>query len=48
MLSYHIYEKHKSEQELVYKESGNLPEWATENPNDFWEAADTFERSGEI
>ena len=42
------YEKHKSEQELVYKESGNLPEWATENPNDFWEAADTFERSGEI
>lgn len=31
--------------ELTYTESGNMPSWSTQNPLDFWDAADTFERS---
>lgn len=31
--------------ELTYTESGNMPSWATQNPVDFWDAADTFERA---
>ena len=38
-------EKYKKYEDLVCKESGNMPEWARDNPKDFWEAADEFERS---
>ncbi|MDV3351304.1 MobA/MobL family protein [Leptothoe sp. LEGE 181152] len=31
--------------ELTYSESGNMPSWATQNPLEFWDAADTFERA---
>lgn len=30
-------------EELVYKEHGNMPEWARENPRSFWEASEEFE-----
>jgi len=33
------------EDKLVYKESGNMPEWAEEDPSDYWGAADTYERA---
>lgn len=32
-------------EDLVYSESGNMPEWAQEKPKDFWRAADEFERA---
>jgi hypothetical protein len=32
-------------EELTYKEHGNMPEWAQENPREFWKAADEFERA---
>ena len=35
----------KKYEDLIYKESGNMPEWAKENPNEFWHAADDFERA---
>ncbi len=31
--------------DLVHTKSGNLPSWAMENPNEFWRAADTYERA---
>ena len=31
--------------DIEYIGHGNMPEWATESPMDFWEAADTYERS---
>jgi hypothetical protein len=31
--------------ECVYTESGNMPSWAEEDPADFWDAADLFERA---
>lgn len=31
-------------EELVYKESGNLPQWAKEDPLHFWNTADNYER----
>ena len=38
-------DKYAKYEDLVYKESGNMPEWARDNPKEFWEAADKFERS---
>lgn len=32
-------------EELVYKESGNLPSWAKDNPLLFWNMADKHERA---
>jgi len=29
-------------EELVYKEHGNMPEWAKDNPREFWRAADQY------
>jgi hypothetical protein len=31
--------------ELVHSESGNMPNWATDSPREYWDTADTFERS---
>lgn len=33
-------------EELVYKEHGNMPAWAADDPQDFWKAADENERAG--
>ena len=44
----YICREHKySRQEdiCLYTESGNMPEFAKENPRDYWEAADDFERA---
>jgi len=30
--------------ELLHKESGNMPEWAKDDSQPYWEAADTYER----
>ncbi len=30
---------------MTYTESGNMPDWAEENPRDFWDAADVHERA---
>ena len=38
-------EKYSKYEDLVCKGSGNMPEWARDNPKEFWEAADEFERS---
>ena len=35
----------KDAEELEYKESGNLPQWAEDDPRSYWEAADEHERS---
>ena len=35
----------KDSEELEYKEHGNMPEWAEENPKEYWSAADQYERS---
>lgn len=40
-----IYQKGKMSEELVYKEFGNLPEFAKDNPRFFWKTADTEERA---
>ena len=32
-------------EELEYKEHGNMPEWAEDDPGSYWEAADKYERS---
>ena len=31
-------------EDLVYAEFGNLPDWSKDNPQEFWKAADTYER----
>ena len=31
--------------EVAYKENGNMPAWAQENPRTYWESADTYERA---
>lgn len=31
-------------EELVYKEHGNMPDWAKDNPRDFWKASEQHER----
>ena len=38
-------EKYQKYEDLVYKSSGNMPEWAKEDPREFWKAADEFERA---
>ena len=35
----------KDRDELAYSESGNMPEWAEDNPQKYWEAADEHERA---
>ena len=35
----------KDGEELEYKESGNMPEWAEDDPQKYWEAADAHERA---
>ena len=37
------YEKKKND-DLEYSASGNMPTWAEENPNLFWQSADLYER----
>ena len=32
-------------EELEHRESGNMPEWAEEDPRSYWEAADEHERA---
>ena len=32
-------------EELEHRESGNMPEWAKEDPRSYWEAADEHERA---
>ena len=32
-------------EDLVCSESGNMPEWAQDNPKEFWRAAEDFERA---
>ena len=39
------YAEGPKKEELVYKESGNLPSWAKENPSYFWNCADKYERA---
>lgn len=39
------YSKGVKGHDIEYIGHGNMPEWATENPMEFWEAADTYERS---
>ena len=34
----------KKADEIEYKESGNLPRWARDNPAELWQCADLFER----
>ena len=35
----------KNSEELEYKEHGNMPEWAEDDPGSYWSAADQYERS---
>ena len=35
----------KDAEELEYKESGNLPQWAEDDPGKYWQAADEHERT---
>ena len=35
----------KDGEELEYKEHGNMPEWAEDDPGSYWSAADQYERS---
>ena len=35
----------KDSEELEYKESGNMPEWAADDPAEYWAAADEHERA---
>ena len=35
----------KDRDELAYSESGNMPEWAEDDPQKYWEAADAHERA---
>ena len=37
------YSRGTKAEELVYKEHGNLPEWANDNPREFWKNADLYE-----
>ena len=35
----------KDQEELEYKEHGNMPEWAEDDPGSYWSAADEYERA---
>jgi hypothetical protein len=37
--------KYSDKPDLEFSASGNMPEWAQENPRDFWQAADNYERA---
>ena len=37
--------RQKDPEELEHSESGNMPEWAQENPHEYWQAADDYERA---
>ena len=37
-------ETQKNYEDLVFKSHGNMPEWATDNPELFWRMSDEFER----
>ena len=37
--------KYADKPDLAYSASGNMPEWAQENPRAFWQAADNYERA---
>lgn len=37
--------KEEDESDLITKSHGNLPEWANNNPIEFWRAADKYERA---
>ena len=37
--------KYSNRKDLEYKEHNNMPLWAQENPNEFWQAADDYERA---
>ena len=41
------YETHDAE-ELEYKESGNMPAWAEDDPGQYWQAADEHERANGV
>ena len=38
----------KDGEELEYRESGNMPEWAEDNPRAYWAAADEHERANGV
>lgn len=40
-------EKASGREDLIYKESGNLPEWAN-SPQEFWKAAGRYERANGV
>lgn len=35
---------HRNREDLIFKSHGNLPEWANDDPIDYWNAADRYER----
>lgn len=35
----------RDREEVLYKESGHMPEWAAERPTDYWDGADLYERA---
>lgn len=37
--------QYERREDLIAQEHGNLPEWASDSPKDFWNAADKYERS---
>lgn len=37
--------QYRGRDDLLYRESKNLPAWAEQNPTRYWDAADTFERA---
>ena len=37
----------RGDDEVAHTESGHMPEWAADEPNDYWQAADGIERSAE-
>lgn len=39
------YEKMRSAEALEFKVSGNMPEWASTDPNIFWDSSDIYERA---
>ena len=38
--------KNNLNEEVEYKNSGNMPSWVNDNPKKFWAAADKYERGG--
>ncbi len=42
---YIVRQTHNQKQDLMYVHHANYPEWAKENPLEFWKAADLYERA---